>query len=147
MEKLFQHELDKHTRSLNDEILNLRKEVQVPKDNNTDLINVLTNKNTQRNEISNKLSNDLDTSFLSCLSADTIVEATQMEAKSVDETPFTKVIYKKRQLKKKDTPRKTMDKKKYPAQPEQMKKKNDSIVGTGLTDGDYNDFREGGPML
>ncbi|KAG5881980.1 hypothetical protein JTB14_036563 [Gonioctena quinquepunctata] len=28
-----------------------------------------------------------------------------------------------------------------------MKKKNDSIVMTGLTDGDYNDFSGGEPML
>ncbi|KAG5881981.1 hypothetical protein JTB14_036564 [Gonioctena quinquepunctata] len=77
MKKLFQHELDKHPRSLTDGILDLRKEVQVLEDCNIDLINLLANKNTQRNEISTELSNDLDTSFLSCSSADTIVEATQ----------------------------------------------------------------------
>ncbi|KAG5899271.1 hypothetical protein JTB14_035449 [Gonioctena quinquepunctata] len=84
MKKLFQQKLDKHTRSLTNGISNLRREVQVLKDSNIDQINLLTNKNIQRNENSNKLSNDLDTSFLSCSSADTIVEATQMEARSVD---------------------------------------------------------------
>ncbi|KAG5864539.1 hypothetical protein JTB14_007594 [Gonioctena quinquepunctata] len=116
--KFFRYEIEKQTKILTDEILNLKEEVQILKDSNIDLIDLLTSQNDQKKEIMNPLSDDLDTYFLSCSTADTIVEATQTETKTDEEKPFTEVTYKKRQSKK-DPSRNNPDKKLYKRQSEQ----------------------------
>ncbi|KAG5867605.1 hypothetical protein JTB14_023912 [Gonioctena quinquepunctata] len=146
LKKFFRYEIEKQTRISTDEISNLKEEVQILKDSNIDLINLLTSQNNQKREIMNPLRNGLDTSFLSCSTADTIVEATQTETKTDEKKPFPEVTYKKRQSKK-DPSRNNPDKKWYKLQSEQRKETHESIVGTDSSDVEKNYSSGGKPML